>query len=1078
VSARSIAKAEALAFQGRRAFVAFYAVSGSAALVYEVAWTRMLTLQLGHTVAAASTVLAAFMGGLAIGAWLAGSRRGARDVVSSLRMYASLEAAVAVAAVLLPFALRAFTPALAWAYEDGSAPLRFGAVRVALSLLLVGLPAAAMGATFPTATAAAAGSAADAARLYAANTAGAAAGAIAAGFWFLPAFGLRGTTWIGVALNIVSAAGALVLAGRISSSAADASAPALDSAPRHAKARLRADATPPHVRSAALASSAAAASGFSALMYEVAWTRLVAMVIGPTTYAFATMAATFITGLAGGAALGTRLARRTTQPGRWLAAVLATGAASAVAAAWYAADWMPLSVASRVTDPSVDLTFVVWRQALEVGVTVLPMTLALGAAFPLALELGSAGPSIPQATARIYAANTAGAIVGALAAGFLLIPALGLRDTIRAGALVSIVAGAFVLLKTIRFAGARIVERTTLIPAVVLVAAVAILVLVPAWDRALLASGAYKYAPYLAGTDLEIVLRSGQLQYYKEGASGTVSVRDLTGTRSLSIDGKVDASNSGDMLTQRVLGLLPVLAHGRAEDVAIVGLGSGVTAGSALSAGTVRHVDVVEISPEVVEAARLFERENGGVLNRPEVRTVVGDGRSHLQLTSRMYDVIVSEPSNPWMAGVAALFTREFFEAARARLKADGLICQWAHTYDIRPDDLQSIVATFASVFPEGSMWLVGGGDLLLIGAKSGDLGSRLGAVATGARLLPVQAAMADVGAPGAATGFTLLSFFAGGPEALARYAGQAAIQTDDRTALEYSAPRGIYGRSRDDNASAIRALRPVLPPAVRDAIDRADDGAWAARGTMDLRAQAFAPAYDAFRRAVELNSKNTAALSGLSDAAGAVNRLDEERAWLAEIASREQTNAPVRIELSRILAVGGDANGAAQAASEALELTPNDARAAEQLASVFADAGDQPKLAALSEQLVTRFPNRADSWYYRATTLFLAGRYPEAIIAARKVVDIQPSHDRAQGLIGAACAASGQRECAQMAFDASIRDSPRDPMRYVNAGLFQLQIANASAAERYFASALVVDPSSAAARQGLADARVLLEKR
>ena len=246
----------------------------------------------------------------------------------------------------------------------------------------------------------------------------------------------------------------------------------------------------------------------------------------------------------------------------------------------------------------------------------------------------------------------------------------------------------------------------------------------------------------------------------------------------------------------------------------------------------------------------------------------------------------------------------------------------------------------------------------------------------------------------------------------------------------------------------------------------------------MDLRAQAFAPAYDAFRRAVELNSKNTAALSGLSDAAGAVNRLDEERAWLAEIASREQTNAPVRIELSRILAVGGDANGAAQAASEALELTPNDARAAEQLASVFADAGDQPKLAALSEQLVTRFPNRADSWYYRATTLFLAGRYPEAIIAARKVVDIQPSHDRAQGLIGAACAASGQRECAQMAFDASIRDSPRDPMRYVNAGLFQLQIANASAAERYFASALVVDPSSAAARQGLADARVLLEKR
>src|SRR5262252_2127037 len=195
----------------RRVFVSLYAISGAAALVYEVAWTRMLTLRLGHTFAAASTVLAAFMGGLAIGAWLAGSRRGGApsDVASSLRVYAALEAAVAVAALLLPFALRAFTPALAWAYEDGSAPLRFGAVRVALSVLLVGLPAAAMGATFPTATAAAAGSAADAARLYAANTAGAAAGAIAAGFWLLPSFGLRRTTWIGVALNVVSAAGAV-----------------------------------------------------------------------------------------------------------------------------------------------------------------------------------------------------------------------------------------------------------------------------------------------------------------------------------------------------------------------------------------------------------------------------------------------------------------------------------------------------------------------------------------------------------------------------------------------------------------------------------------------------------------------------------------------------------------------------------------------------------------------------------------------------------------------------------------------------------------------------------------------------
>src|SRR5262249_8218306 len=162
------------------------------------------------------------------------------------------------------------------------------------------------------------------------------------------------------------------------------------------------------------------------------------------------------------------------------------------------------------------------------------------------------------------------------------------------------------------------------------------------------------------GADLSAVLRAGSLQYYKEGAAATVSVRDLTGTRSLAIDGKVDASNAGDMLTQRLLGLMPVLIHGHAEDVAIIGLGSGVTAVSALTAGTVRRTDVVEISPEVVEASHYFDRENGRALAQPGVRLIVGDGRSHLLLTRRSYDVIVSEPSNPWMAGVASLFTREF----------------------------------------------------------------------------------------------------------------------------------------------------------------------------------------------------------------------------------------------------------------------------------------------------------------------------------------------------------------------------------------------------------------------------------
>jgi spermidine synthase len=1084
----------------RRAFVLVYSLSGGAGLVYEVTWTRFFALQLGHTIAAASTVLAAFMGGLAAGAWLAGRRR-ATDRASSLRLYAALELAVAAAALVLPLALRATFPALGWAYADGEAPARLALARVVISLVLVGIPAAAMGATFPIAAAAMAGAPADAGVLYAANTFGAAIGAIAAGFILVPALGLRGTTWVGVALNVLAACGALWLASRAFSAQPDSRARAYTPDTRSSRtvrpeSRRRKTAAHAAAQSAAeplsplrpvLASAAAAISGFSALVYEVAWTRLLALVLGPTTYAFATMAASFITGLAIGSAIGTRVARRTARPVAWLGILLIAGALAATVSAWYAATRLPLVVAVQVADPSAEFFSVVWRQALLVGLLMLPMTLALGALFPMALaavHVGADGrgatdasqsatpATVASVAARVYAANTLGAIAGALVAGFALVPQLGLRETVRAAAALSMLSGAVMLVA----AGGYTTRAAR--AATALAVALAVLFVTPPWDRALLASGAYKYAPYLGAGDIATVLRAGTLRYYKEGAAGTVSVRDLGGTRSLAIDGKVDASNAGDMLTQRLLGLLPVLIHGNAGEVAVIGLGSGVTAGSVLAAGATRRLDVLEISREVVEASHLFDAENGSALSHPGVRLVVGDGRSHLLLTSRSYDVIVSEPSNPWMAGVASLFTQEFFEAAKARLKPGGLLCQWAHTYDIGRDDLRSIVRTFSTVFPEGTMWLVGGGDLLLIGARDGEIVERLHALSTGARAASVAKTLTDVGASPGAVPFTLLSLYAGGPRELAAFAADAPVQTDDRTGLEFSAPRGIYGRSREDNAEIIRALTVERPVAVADAFVSATDGDWTSRGQVDLRAQAFTSAYEAFRHAVTLNSRNPVALAGFSDAAGGVGRLPEERDWLQAIAAREPSNAAVRVELSRVLAVTGDTAGAVRTAGAALELAPDDPRAAEQLASVLADAGDAERLGPFAEAFLARFPDRADARYYQASALFMRGRTEDALSAARQVVAAHPDHARAQNLLGTTCAALGRRDCAQHAFDASIRGNPRDAVGYVNAGLFNLQVANPKAAESYFANALAIDPSSAAARAGLEQVREQLRQR
>jgi spermidine synthase len=1074
----------------RRLFLAIYAASGAAALVYEVTWTRLLTLEMGHTVSAVSTVLAAFMGGLAIGAWIAGRIA----VRNRLHAYASLEIFVALVALALPFLLAAFAAPLAWAYADGGAAVRFTLMRVTLSLALIAVPAAGMGATFPIAaswfaqasarltSAGVARSAGDVGALYACNSAGAAAGAIAAGFWLIPAIGLRATTWIGVALNLAAAGGAWWIARGEALAAVDG-APGDVRAGARSKTRRppsRRPAPPPTASAEpALATAAAALSGFSALVYEVAFTRLLALVIGPTTYAFATMAASFITGIAAGSAVGARLARGASRPGLWLAAALMVTALSASLAASFAASRLPLVVASEVAASNVTFQTVVVRQTFEVALLMLPMTFALGAAFPLALA-SVGGASVARDTARVYVANTCGAIGGALAAGFVLVPRFGLHATLtgtnRAGLIGAVLLAAAVLLSRANAS----TRRTGVAAAAIAAIALAMFVDAGRWDRNLLSSGAYKYAPYLNASDpaaLEASLRAGRVEYYKEGAAATVSVRRLGGTMSLAIDGKIDASNSGDMLTQRMLGVLPVLLHPDPQDLCVIGLGSGVTVGSAMATGLVHHADVIEISREVVEASAWFSEENGDVLRAPDVRLVVGDGRSHLELSRRKYDVIVSEPSNPWIAGVAALFTQEFFEAARAQLKPDGILCQWAHTYDMSDGDLRSIVRTFASALPESTMWRVGDGDLLLIGTTAANIEGRLDNISERCRRGSVAAMLADVAIDPAAAPFQLLSMFAGGPREIARYGDGAPLQTDDRMALEFTGPRAIYGRSTEANAATIRELTAGahLPPAVARVMNAADAKSWKARGAMDLRAQAYSAAYASLRRAVALDPHEGDALRLSSEAAAGANRQTEHRAWLESLAATEPANAAVRVELSRVRAGAGDFEGAIAAASDARRLQPGDPRAAEQLASVFADMGDVDRLAPLADALVAQYPQRDDSRYYEATALILRGRAAEAAEAARRILADNPRYTKAQNLLGAACASAGRRDCARAAFEASIRLDPREPSSYVNLGLFYLEGADPARATDYFAEALAIDPTSAAAKDGLRQARAAL---
>ncbi len=817
---------------------------------------------------------------------------------------------------------------------------------------------------------------------------------------------------------------------------------------------------------------AIAVSGFIGLAYEVAWTRVLAMVIGPTSYAFSGMLVTFVAGIALGAAAGAALARRMTRPILGLAAAFLVGSAGAGVALMFIGRG-PLIVGEWVARPDASFGWIVGAELALGAALLLPITLSLGAAFPMALaaiewtslKAGATSDGAASA-ARVYVANTIGAIAGSLAGGWLLVPALGLRGTIVTLA----IAGAIVAALLALTSGARTVTSMSLGAAAA--ASAAVVLLAPAWNPEMLSAGAYKYAPYLRGGDLETGLSAGTLLYYREGAAGTVSVRKTAASIAMAIDGKVDASNDADMLTQRLLAHLPLVLHGSPRDVAIVGLGSGVTAGSAL-AHDVSRVDVLEISPEVVEASSHFVRENRNALRDPRLRLVVGDGRSHLALGTRTYDVIISEPSNPWMAGVAGLFTREFFESARARLAPQGLLCQWTHTYDISQADLRSIAATFASVFPDGTMWLVGEGDLLLIGGPSG-VRPDGGRVARAIARAEVRQDLAEVGVR---SPFGLLSLFAGDGDDLRAFGAGSAIQTDDRLALEFSAPRAIFGRSSDENARDLRdrATRARRPPAVAKAFAAATASDWRDRGLMLLASDAHTAALEDLTRAARLDPRDRATLEALVRAAGAAQRIDEADRLLAELAGRDARNVPARLERSRIAAGRGDYVLARRLIVEAGKMEPGNLDVLEQLASVVADEQDQEGLSRVVAGLETAAPNAPATLYYAASLEFLKGNPPKAAELAERAAALRPGDHRALNLAGAAYGALGRTDRAREAFQAALRASPEDPVAYVNLGTLELQAANATSAGEYFSDALTLDPASAPAREGLARALEIL---
>ena len=813
---------------GRRAlFGVLFLLSGAAGLVYEQLWIRELQHVFGSTIHSITTVVAAYMGGLGLGAWVMGRRADAHR--NPARLYGVLELAIGLFGLASPWIFRAIGSGyLAFARAAEPGLWAATAVKALAAFLVMLVPTFLMGATLPVLTRAFAGPNArglrrELALFYGLNTVGGVAGCALAGYVLVERVGMRPALLATGVLNLLLGAVALALVrGR----------PALTTAP------IEADAEAPSADASAATRRTAVwligITAFASLLFEIAWTRVLILVVGSSTYAFTTMLACFLLGIG----IGSLVAVGRGLPAEVLLerAALVLGSVAALASLLFPFFRMlPTYIVFTLRLEDVGPSFLLALQAIPIAVVVIPPAIGFGMAFPLLTELASRRDGGPgQETGRAYLANTAGSITGSVVTGFVLIHLVGAERTLVLGVAITVAATVLLMRQLGRERGTgwrrASGERGPLLLGVL---ALVVAVFTPAWSRRLLDRGPAIYGHDIrTASQLDAFLRglgAEQLRF-DEGWNATISVWRNGTNAWLKTNGKADASSVADMNAQVLVGLLPALAHPRPARALIIGFGSGTTARTVADARGVTHLDVVEIERAVLRAAPLFADVNRGVLADPRLRLIEDDARSALQLGGPDYDIVVSEPSNPWVAGVAGLFTPEFFGIVRSRLADDGVFAQWVQTYRVPAGVVAVVVANLRRVFPHVEMWYANSADLILLASNRPVRWDRARIAQHLAPGTPSAAAMHDwllLTDPD-----DLLGRFVMGDRGTAALAATATFtHDDDRPALEFVAARGLLAASAMggvfDSVLSVRA-------AVGDTVPQLDDwplapGAWQA---------------------------------------------------------------------------------------------------------------------------------------------------------------------------------------------------------------------------------------------------------
>lgn len=939
-------------------FLVLAAASGALSLGYEVLWTRWLSLHLGQDVTAIVAVSSGFLAGLAIGTRLWERACRGRSFLSG---YCRVEIAIGLGALLFPAVLRLATPFLHGQIDAGATAAGFSI----LGALVAMVPAIPMGATLPLLLAARGGDR-GIGGLYAANCAGAATGAIAVTFVIIPALGHLATSAVLAAGNFALA----ILARGLPSGAPEGVA-------AHEAVVIKLTYT---CWIAGLAGAASMAS-------QLVWTRALIPMIGGSTFGHAMILAAFT----GALAFGSWASRYLGRPGaRGPVGFCLAGMATASFWGPFVAGLLPLLAIKtfggrEMLDP-MRLAACLLLAALGAG----PVAFLSGALVPLLLR----GEPSPRSAANVLAVNTAGAIIGQVIA-IMLLPGLQIHGTFRA-----IGAGCLLVLFITRGYG----PITPWFPLALVAGAASFLV--RSGSPELQHSAPYMYSgEYLDAAREErrsvneVIRGQGRILYERTGAFAMIAVREREGGhRSLLVNGKPDASSSLDMEAQRLMAHLPFVFHPEAKEVLVIGYGSGITAGSLL-AHPVERLTIGEISPEVVTAGPYFRAHNRAPLEDPRSHLEILDARSLLARSSATYDLVSSEPTNPWIAGVASLFTREFFQLVRNRLRPGGVAVQWVQGYSIRREDFQSMVATFRDVFPQA--WLFRGfqgADYLLVGTTTARVPQRADLDAIFSRPL-VKEDLADVDI---FDGLDIAAHLLAGPADLDAFCQGAELQSDDRLALEFTAP-GSLGKAIN---IAIEAPPDQPLPGLafltgepKEARDGLESRAWRYRAFGHLHAGRTDPFFEAMATSMmcadaagkghgHLRSLHLAILHRYQEM-GELARAEETLRGFLE---KDPASPLYRTELAALLVRAKRLPEAISLFEEVLASDPDNVAALRGLASLE-ELGSQPEKALERYRHLTRIrPHDGSHEISAARVLMALGRPEEAAVHLAKAREKDPA--------------------------------------------------------------------------------------